>query len=169
MQKISVFRPIKGFPGYAISQGGEVISFRGKYPRTLSLTLTAGYYHVSLQRDGKSHTRQVHCLVAQSFIGERPLGYVIDHIDGNPCNNCVENLHYVTQRENIHNPNTIHRNAKQYQCRKISATKNGVTQVFNSMYELCQCLGLHSGTVSKCLSPHYPTCCSSQGYHFAYC
>jgi hypothetical protein len=44
--------------------------------------------------------RTVHSLVALSFIGDRPQGYLINHIDGNKENNCVWNLEYCTPSEN---------------------------------------------------------------------
>lgn len=48
----------------------------------------------------------IHKLVAEYFIGPRPEGYVIDHIDGNYLNNRADNLRYVTQKQNLNNPNT---------------------------------------------------------------
>ena len=42
-------------------------------------------------------------MVAEYFIGPRPEGYVIDHIDGNYLNNKADNLRYVTQKENMNN------------------------------------------------------------------
>ena len=42
----------------------------------------------------------VHRLVAEAFIGPCPDGYQINHKDGNPSNNSVENLEYVTAKEN---------------------------------------------------------------------
>lgn len=41
----------------------------------------------------------VHRLVASAHLGNVD-GYVINHIDGNPSNNAVNNLEIVTQREN---------------------------------------------------------------------
>ena len=46
-------------------------------------------------------------LVAKCFIGERPEGYDIDHIDRNPLNNNVSNLRYVTHKENCFNKANI--------------------------------------------------------------
>jgi hypothetical protein len=45
----------------------------------------------------------LHHLVAREFIGERPEGTVIDHIDRNKHNNAVTNLRYITQAENMRN------------------------------------------------------------------
>ena len=45
----------------------------------------------------------VHRLVAIAFLGRPPdpLAWQVHHRDGNPCNNLVENLEYVTPRQNI--------------------------------------------------------------------
>jgi len=43
----------------------------------------------------------VHRLVARAFYGPRPEGLVVRHLDGNPQNNCLENLTYGTHSENL--------------------------------------------------------------------
>lgn len=60
---------------------------------------STGYRSVSLC--GKS--RNVHELVAAAFIGPRPDGCVIDHIDADRTNNHFSNLRYVTQMVNMRN------------------------------------------------------------------
>jgi hypothetical protein len=54
-----------------------------------------GFYGVTV--DGRS--RYVHELVALAFLGLRPPGCVIDHVDGLRTNNRAENLEYVTPGE----------------------------------------------------------------------
>lgn len=44
----------------------------------------------------------VHALVAALFIGPRPTGHEINHIDGDKANNSVSNLEYVTPKQNTH-------------------------------------------------------------------
>lgn len=48
-----------------------------------------------------------HCLiahlVAEAWLGERPAGCVVDHIDRNKLNNHADNLRYVTQAVNMAN------------------------------------------------------------------
>lgn len=41
-----------------------------------------------------------HTLMALTWIGERPQGYEIDHINGDRCNYSADNLQYVTPAEN---------------------------------------------------------------------
>jgi hypothetical protein len=94
------WRLIDGFERYAVSSDGLVYSLITK--RVLSPGWqTGGYLFVGLRRDARGHNRKVHVLVAEAFIGPRPKGLVINHIDGDKLNNRVENLEYVTFTENI--------------------------------------------------------------------
>ena len=57
---------------------------------------------VVLHKDGKGKSFKVHQLVASAFLGHTLCGYsrVVDHIDNNPLNNCVDNLQIISPREN---------------------------------------------------------------------
>jgi hypothetical protein len=62
-----------------------------------------GYKYFQLQREGKRKNYLIHHLVAEYFIGIRPIGLEIDHIDRNKLNNNVNNLRYVSHGENMCN------------------------------------------------------------------
>ena len=55
---------------------------------------------VNLIKDKKRHSKYPHILVAEAFIGERPEGYDVCHIDGDCTNNRLENLRYDTKSQN---------------------------------------------------------------------
>lgn len=62
-----------------------------------------GYLRFNTTIDGKHQTILVHRLVASTFLGERPDGLVVDHIDRDKSNNRVDNLRYVNGAENVRN------------------------------------------------------------------
>lgn len=66
-------------------------------------SMSSGHLSVSLSRDGKQRTHQVHALVLEAFVGPRP-GTHIDwqgcHADGNPANNNLTNLRWDTRSAN---------------------------------------------------------------------
>lgn len=60
-----------------------------------------GYLTVTLLVDGKKYRCLVHRLVAEVFIGETSSDMEIDHKDGDKLNNSVDNLEWVTRKENL--------------------------------------------------------------------
>lgn len=61
-----------------------------------------GYKYITLVKDGTRKNHYIHRLVAQAFIGNIPAGLVVNHIDHNKGNNCVDNLEIITQMQNTH-------------------------------------------------------------------
>ena len=59
----------------------------------------SGYMYIRIQNKNMT----THSLVAKNFLGERPFQHVIDHIDRNKLNNCIDNLRYCTHQENCMN------------------------------------------------------------------
>jgi hypothetical protein len=102
-----VWKPIKEFEGYyEVSDLGRVrrmAAYRATYVgKILKASLRVGYPFVRLSRANQIKQYHVHQLVAEAFIGDRPAGLVINHIDANKQNNRPSNLEYVTQAENAH-------------------------------------------------------------------
>lgn len=54
-----------------------------------------GYAHVVLCHDGKRHVKELHTLIAATFLGPRPERHHTHHINGDKLNNRPANLKYV--------------------------------------------------------------------------
>lgn len=107
---MEVWKDIVGYEGkYQVSNLGYIKSLEmwtgDKYikrDKILRGSLSNnGYLYVSLCKGGKAKKYKVNRLVAQAFI-ENPYNLPItNHIDGDKTNNCVDNLEWTTQSENL--------------------------------------------------------------------
>lgn len=100
-----IWIPVLGHDGYEVSNLGRVAVIKnGK--RVLRTPNSATHYlSVSFRRrpeDRAQKSKTIHSLVAEAFIGQRPSGAVIRHIDGNRYNNEAKNLSYGTPAENVY-------------------------------------------------------------------
>lgn len=94
------WKSITDFPNYEVSSLGRVKNIITNKLKACRVDLF-GYKCTDLYNNGKSKTIKIHKLVAEAFIGDRPLNYDINHIDGNKQNNVYTNLEYCTRSENI--------------------------------------------------------------------
>ena len=60
-----------------------------------------GYYKVALSKNSKSKRYFVHRLVAEAFLSKTDENLEVNHIDGNKHNNCVDNLEWVSHKQNM--------------------------------------------------------------------
>lgn len=119
--KKEIWKPILGYEGiYEVSSFGRIKSLKrrskeDKNERGLILKqkkTKAGYYIISLHNQGKEKFFFVHRLVAQAFIPNPENLPIINHIDENKSNNCVENLEWCDQCYNINYGTCIERATK---------------------------------------------------------
>lgn len=93
-------KDIKDFDNYSVTKTGEIFSKR--YSKFLKGSKNKdGYLTVELRKDKKSYTRYIHRLVAETFLEKRENKTHVNHKDGNRNNNNIENLEWVTNKENI--------------------------------------------------------------------
>lgn len=109
MQKqTSCFRKIKSLKFlYEINENGTIIR-NVKSKKQLKIKLdkhrsNKGYYRVWVHRNGKTQGIMIHKLVAECWLGDKPGGCEVDHIDRNPHNNHYSNLRYVTHSQQMKN------------------------------------------------------------------
>ena len=101
---IENWKKIDNYPDYEISNLGNVKSLKfGKDKFLKQMLSNEGYAKVTLSHNSKQKVFQIHQLVAIAFLNHKSNGckIVIDHIDNNKLNNCIENLQIVTSRYNV--------------------------------------------------------------------
>lgn len=100
MSAKEIWLTIKQNNNYEVSNLGNVRNAKTK--RVLKPSISnKGYYLVALSNNGKSHTYTVHKLVIEHFNRCAFSNEVVNHKDHNKLNNCIENLEWCTQKENI--------------------------------------------------------------------
>jgi hypothetical protein len=100
---IEEWRRIPGASDYEVSDLGRVRSHRRRgAPLILKpATDTGGYRGVCISMDSGAKSRvRVHSLVLLAFVGPRPEGMLVRHLNGESSDNRLSNLAYGTPTEN---------------------------------------------------------------------
>lgn len=103
--KAEEWRPVVGYEGfYEASSNGNIrsvprLSTKGKVLKQ-HVNSRNGYAYVSLSKNNVQKTKRVHRLVAAAFWGDLP-EMQINHKNGIKTDNCLNNLEYCTQSENM--------------------------------------------------------------------
>lgn len=94
-------KDVVGYEGlYKVTLCGRVWSIRSN--RFLKAHMdSSGYLQVSLTKDKHRKLTLLHRVVASSFIDNPDNLATVDHIDNNPLNNSVDNLQWLSAKDNM--------------------------------------------------------------------
>ena len=171
------WRDVPGYEGiYAFSSKGRIASLRTEFyynnrmlPRkvsrsllkpTISMTTNGGYYTLTATVHKKTKILYIHRLVANAFVpNPNPsLFKEVDHIDGDPHNNSVENLRWTNRSGNMLNPITQKRQAQSHMGKTskhrkavVSISPTGSIKKYGSMRDTTK-EGFSIVMVSQCCS-----------------
>ena len=146
-----MIKAIEEFNGkYYVSDSGLILD-RNMKPLKIHVNPRTGYCAQYLRKDGHLVMRYVHRLVAETFLEKSDGTSEVNHKDGNKQNNSVQNLEWVSRRQNVfHAYNTGLKKTT-----KIAAyTKAGVfVKAFESEKEAVDFCGVsYNAGISRCLT-----------------
>ena len=187
------WRDIKGYEGlYQISNIGRIKScnklsldreiYKNNNVKQFSKSFilkfekNKGYNYVHLFKNGVRKRMAVHRLVAEAFIpnpGNKP---EVDHINTIRDDNRVENLHWVTPKENMENPLTKEKRktikptgrpkgTNSIKVVQLDKDTNELIKIWNSAMEAQRECGFDNGNINRCCRGKYK---SHKGYKWMY-
>ena len=180
-----IWKPVKGYEGiYEVSNKGNVKTLRKNVVMNQTIGVKNGYCYVGLYKDGKNRKALVHRIVAAAFI-DNPMGKkTVNHIDGNKCNNAVDNLEWATYSENHkhafkHGLKVVSDNQRKAASKTgkrtcdanrprkavVMMNENGEIKTFNSAHEAARYIGGSPSAIVACCKGKYQTC---KGYRWKY-
>jgi len=107
VQEDEIWKIIEDFPNYAISNYGKVKKIKGGVEAIKNRILNPGiniygYLFVIFIKNKKRKLKFIHRLVLENFISSCPKSYQCNHKDGIKINNNINNLEWVTPKQNVH-------------------------------------------------------------------
>jgi len=162
-----IWKDIEGFKGlYKVSNYGEI--WTCLYCKKMKKRISKGYFLINLNKNGVQKTFSVHRIVAKTFI-ENPMNKKeVNHLDENKLNNHVNNLLWVTSKENSNwgtrnkrisqyvkeNPVTFSNGQRGKAIYKLDSVTEEVVCKYNSVKEALEMLGSNpkTGSLSYCLT-----------------
>lgn len=147
-----IFKEINDFEGYYISNLGRVKSCKRKTEKFIAVKDdTHGYLIVKLWKDNKQYSKKIHRLVAEAFISNPENLRDVNHKDENKHNNCVENLEWISHKDNINYGTRNERANKTKSKAIIQLDLNGnVINEFISSYDVERQLDISESNINQC-------------------
>ena len=155
-------RDIPGYEGlYAATSCGKVYSYRAK--KFLKPTKNKdGYLRVGLCKDKKRKWYYIHRLIAEVYLPNPENLLFVNHKDEDKSNNCVNNLEWISHKDNCNFGTRNERIAKACRKKVICLETN---EIFNSVTEAAKSVNIDQSSISNCLAGRYKT---SASYHWRY-
>ena len=170
---MEIWKQVTDNDNYEVSNTGRIrrrgsVNDRSTYEKK-------GYQLIDLYKDGERSKKRVNRIVAEAFIPNPDNKPEVNHKDGNKQNNNVDNLEWVTSKENCRhawdnglmkptysmlgkkNPNAGRKG------KPIRVVETG--EVFGTLKECEEAIGGDNRHINDCLRGRQKT---HRGYHFEY-
>ena len=153
-----IWKDIKGYEGlYQVSNLGKVKRLVGKgckKERIIKPNLVRGYCQVRLSKDGTVKPLYLHRIILETFNPVEGMDKLdCNHRDENKENNCLNNLEWLSRKENLNYGTRNERAAATLKNNpKISKAVRCLDdkQLYSSMNEASRQIGISNGNISQC-------------------
>ena len=157
-----IIKDVVGYEGlYKVTSDGNIISLGNgnstnsetKKVKQMIIGITdKGYTKIKLSKNSVTKYHSIHRLVAKAFIPNPDNKPQVNHINGIKTDNRVENLEWVTHKENsIH---AFNMGFYKHKLRKIIGIniKTGIINEFESIEDAAKKINGNRGNIHKCLN-----------------
>ena len=187
---MEIWKDIKGFENrYQASNLGRIktlIFKNNKYEIKREKILKQylgnnGYLRIGLtNNNGKRNTYYVHRLIAETFLEKNENQLVVNHKDEDKTNNNVENLEWITKKDNILYSFNLHKERiKAMQTKEATENRikhfrkpvmqldknNNIINIFDSVISASKYTGFDKSTIANCCRNYYK---QAYGYNWEY-
>lgn len=154
-----IMKDIPEYEGlYAITDEGQVWSYRSQKFIKPFLSGPKKYFKVRLHNKGAQKTFYIHRLVALAFVPNPEGKSTVNHIDNDIYNNNWSNLEWVTTRENV--VYSMEKGTRKI-FSKIRCVETG--EVYKNCADAARAMGVHRYTINCAVLGQVKT---AAGYHW---
>lgn len=138
---------------YSVSNKGNVLNYETGQLLKLQKT-RQGYFRVTIWEDSKSFTIAVHRIVAEAFLGLEEGLPIVNHKDGDPSNNCIENLEWCSISDNVKHAYETGLSKRGQDCKVAKLTEADVLKILelvsggNTIAKTAKEFGISAAAVS---------------------
>lgn len=169
-------KTIKEYPVYAVTEDGKVWSYKSN--KFMKLWLNKGYLMVGLRKNGKTYSRLVSRLIAQTYIPNPSNLPEVDHGIGGKLDNSILNLSWVSSKENKRRAwrDGLYENTRRQSASNIEKVnkdrRKGVKRIkddeiviYPTILKAANEVGTSTSNICKVLKGKMKTC---KGYYWEY-
>lgn len=148
-----IWKPVPNYETrYIASSHGRIRSLKRHMKILVGGPHKGGYCIFHLYKEGARKVTTRHAVIALTFLGECPDGMQVCHIDGNPSNCKLDNLLYVTPKENSSHKR-IHGTLRFGETSPVAKlTEKGVVDILNNHHDGNRVLAIKYGVTHSNIS-----------------
>lgn len=150
------------YEGYYVTPCGRIWSYLSNKWIKPHKSSKRNYLQVHIWNNGKHTCKNIHRLVAETWLPNPENLPQVNHKDENQQNNCVSNLEWCTNWYNQHY-GTVNIRRAEHNKKSIKCIETG--EIFDSLKSAALTFGINSSALCNHLSGRYTTCCN---YHWEY-